>query len=272
MTHSNLRRPVAQRRPGGWRASLLLWPLLGLSATHAGSSSPAQEDVESARTALEKWVETRQILSAERRDWALGRDLLESRIQLVQDEIDAARAKLAETEVSIAAAEQKQTELEFGNLELRGTTDGLRSAIAALEQRTAALLPQLPPPLLDRLQSLVQRLPEDPQATELTLAPRFLTVVGVANEVNKFNRAVHLSSEVRELGPGTSAEVRVLYFGLGQAYYVTADGRQAGVGRPGPTGYQWAQRNEIAAEVDAAIAIFQNEREAEFVRLPVHVD
>ena len=44
--------------------------------------TPAQEEAEgriqTARTALEKWVETRRIISREKRDWALGREMLAS--------------------------------------------------------------------------------------------------------------------------------------------------------------------------------------------------
>ena len=57
----------------------------------------------------------------------------------------------------------------------------------------------------------------------MTIAERYQNVVGVLNEVNKFNQDIHVVSELMELPdqPSVKAQVRAIYFGLGQAYYVT---------------------------------------------------
>ena len=50
---------------------------LGLGEAGSLRAQEAGARLESARTALEKTVETRRILSKERRDWKVGKELLE---------------------------------------------------------------------------------------------------------------------------------------------------------------------------------------------------
>ena len=62
------------------------------AADRAGASpAEAAEKVGDTRKALEKWVETRRLIAEEKRDWALGREMLQQRIELVQREIESDR-------------------------------------------------------------------------------------------------------------------------------------------------------------------------------------
>jgi hypothetical protein len=65
--------------------------------------------------------------------------------------------------------------------------------------------------------------------------------------------------------------VTALYVGLGQAYYVSANGTMAGVGRPSENGWSWEPSNDAADEITDAIAILKNEKVASFVPLPIKV-
>jgi hypothetical protein len=95
--------------------------------------------------------------------------------------------------------------------------------------------------------------------------------VGVLNEVNKFNRDVTVTSELRPLPDGRTVEVQALYVGLGQGYYVSPDGKSAGYGRPGEDGWEWVAEDALASEVARAIKILQNEDVPAFVPLPVEM-
>lgn len=243
-------------------------------------------DTDAARAALEKWVETRRILSQEQRDWALGKELLSERIQLVRNEIDSLRERMAVTESSIADADRKRAEKVAENERYREAAEALAETVARLEGRTRTLLARLPDPIRERVKPLSQRLPvfanqlvayasdptqEDRPATELSLSERFQNVVGILNEVDKFNREISLTSEVRKLPDGTSAEVTALYVGLGQGYYVGAGGTLAGVGNATDEAWVWTPANESAAGIAEAVAILKNEAVASFVKLPLEV-
>ena len=252
--------------------SLLLCGLIGLISTAAQPASEQDDAVDNTRTTLEKWVEVRQAIAKEQRDWRLGREVLEDRIALVEQSIESLRERLEETKASVAKADRERDELMAQNGELKQASEGLRNTVTDLEARTGSLLTRLPEPVVERVKPISQRFPKDAATTELSLSERFLNVIGVLNAVNKFNRDITVTSEVRELEGGVSAEVAALYLGIGQAYYVTSRGDAAGIGTSSPEGWIWRPANEHASDIAKAIAIFNNEEEARYVQLPLRVE
>jgi FtsZ-binding cell division protein ZapB len=245
---------------------------LGLSAGEAESAAAPQDGLDTTRQALEEWVETRRLISLEKRDHALGRQALEDRVDLLEREIAALRERTDDARSSIAEADRKRDELLSESEALKAASTVYAERVAALEARTRELLAGLPEPVLDRVKKLSQRIPEDPAETKLGTAERFLNIVGILNEVDRFNREITLSSEVHELPNGKPAEVAVMYVGLGQGYYVTNSGDAAAVGSAGPDGWTWTARNDAAADITAAIDILKGKEVARYVRLPIQVD
>lgn len=235
------------------------------------SAGMAVGDIDNTRAALEKWVETRRIISREKHDFELGREMISERIKLVEREIESLRGKISETGESITEANKKRTELIVENEKLKEASASLSGMVTGLESRTRDLLKRLSDPIRERVKPLSQRFPEDPDETKLSLGVRFQNIVGVLNEVNKFNREITVTSEVRVLPDGTSAEVTVLYIGIGQAYYVNGNGDVAGIGTSSPEGWVWIPANEAAAGIAKAIAILKNETTATFVQLPIEI-
>jgi hypothetical protein len=278
MTHAILTMETKTR---GRRApsQILFAALVAAAALAAGESCSlrAQEAgarLESARTALEKTVETRRILSKERRDWKVGKELLDQRIALVGRENEALRERIVGAEASISEADKSKLELVEANDRLKAAAAGLAEGIVAVEARTRALLARLPGMLRDRVKPLSQRIP-DPAATEptkLSLSERFQNVVGILNEVNKFQREITMASEVRELSDGTSVAVTALYVGIGQGYYVNEKGTIAGIGTSTAEGWQWRPANDAAPAIARTIAILENKEAASFVPLPIRIE
>ena len=46
-----------------------------------------RDNIDNVLTTLEKWIETRRLISKEKQDWALGKEMLNEQIKLVQREI-----------------------------------------------------------------------------------------------------------------------------------------------------------------------------------------
>jgi hypothetical protein len=111
-------------------------------------------------------------------------------------------------------------------------------------------------------------MPADSANTKVSLAERYQNVLGILNELTKLNNEVTLVSEIRTLSSGKPAEVKTLYVGLAQAYYVSGSG-EAGLGRPGPTGWQWENAPRLAADILQAIEVLQGKAPPQFVSLPV---
>lgn len=241
----------------------------------AQEPAAGKDRVELTRTALEKWVEARRTIARTGRDWAEDRTRLQDGIALLERDVAALREKIAEASGSTAAADARKAELAAEVERLQAAGQAFAQAIEPLEQRTLALVRRLPVPLRERVQPLVQRIPVDAaQRAGLDaskLSQRFLSVLGVLQEIDKWNREVTLTSEVRELGDGSTAEVTVVYVGLGHGYYVDARGVAAGVGAATDQGFVWTPRNDAAAAIRAAIAMVKNEVPAAFVRLPARI-
>jgi len=253
-----------------WRV-LLSAVLMSLPAAGAGAQESGQQSaaVESARATLARWVETQQIISREREDWQIGREVLEQRISLLEREIATIEEGLAEVRASTGETDRKMAGLVAEDRRLAEAAGVPEESIGPFENRTRDLLLTLPQPLRERVALLSQRLPADPAQTGLSLGQRFQNVIGILNEVNKFNRDLTVAHEVLELPDGTRAEVRSLYVGLGQAYYVTADGGAAGVGHAAGGAWSWRPADDLAPQVARAIAILQNEEVPDYVPLPV---
>lgn len=236
------------------------------------SAAESDGEIDGTRTALEKWVETRRLISREKRDWEEGRQLVRDRLELVQREIDSLQARTAGAEENLAEADRRRMELFQENAELKEASASYAVTLEDLEQQTLSLLPRLPEPVIERVRNLSQRVPKDPAATKLSLSERYMNIVGILNEVDRFNREISLKSEVHELPDGSTAEVAVFYVGLGQAYYVTNNGEHAGVGSATAEAWVWTPNDDAAANIQKAINILKNEVTAEYVRLPIQLD
>ncbi|MEM7310359.1 MAG: DUF3450 family protein [Planctomycetota bacterium] len=240
----------------------------------ASSGASVQEEgvLDDTRNALSEWVEVRGVISKEKRDWELGKSILGDQIELLQRQIDALREEIGKANEDAAKLDVTRTELFEEDERLREASDVLAGMLTDFEARTSTLLERMPQPLQIQVAPLSQRFPEDPENTELSLSDRFSTIVGILALADKFNQEITAQSELRQLPSGEDASVTTLYLGLGQAYYATVDGTDAGIGTSGPDGWTWRDAGEHAEEIARAIAIFNNEDVADFVRLPIRID
>lgn len=249
----------------------LLVVLLGAIAAAFTQDAGEKPDIEATRATLAKWLEIQQIISKEKRDWQTGRDVLEQRIALMKSETKTIKERLGETRSGIGEANEARREIVEEERALKAASASLEARITPLEAKARRLIEMLPDPIRERVSLLSQRIPKDPANTKLSLGERYQNVIGVLNEVNKFNRDITVTSELRELADGSTAEVQTMYLGLGQAFYVTPSGERAGVGVPSPDGWVWEERNDIAGDVQLALAVLQNEAVPSYVPLPVTV-
>jgi len=205
----------------------------------SGRSVTEGPTLEETRISLGKWIETQQIISRERNDWQQGKEILLGRLELVRKEtstldqgIRAAQARIAETEL-------KRDELLAEDARLAAQGARLAETALALETELRKLHPALPEPVQAKIQLFFQRMPADAAAlARVSLAERFQNVLAILNELDKASGEFTINFEVRTLSDGKPSEVKAIYVGLTQAYYVNAKG-EAGIGRPSPEGWKW---------------------------------
>jgi len=240
----------------------------------AGAQENDRVDFDSTRTKIQEWVQTEQLISEKKAEWQEAKGMLEARIELLQSQITDYEGRIEEAETEIAKTDEQKQDLVTQNAELKAATEKLKSIIGGLEKQVKGdVLTNLPEFLTDKIKPLTQKLPDNPEETEMSLSQRFQNLVGTLNEINKFNADISSATAIRDLG-GKEVEVKTLYLGLGQAYYVNNDGTEAGVGRPGggSGGWNWEPINQRAPEIMKLFQIMDGEAVAEFVPLPFEVE
>ena len=226
------------------------------------------QSLEETRLTMDKWIETQQIISRERKDWQQGKEILAGRVELVKNEIATLTEKIAQAQTSVADANKKRDELLVENDNLKAVGAQLTEAVTGMEAEVRRLYKSLPAPLQQRLEPLAQRIPEDPANTKVSAAERFQNVLGILNELNKANSEITVNYEVHNLADGRPSEVQAIYAGLAQAWFVSGSG-EAGIGRPSADGWQWEPAPRIAGDVLMAVEILQGKQSPAFVPLPV---
>lgn len=235
--------------------------------------SVAFAEVSDFRAKMEKWVETRQLISEERTEWEADRETLRATRDLLKQRRAALQDEIAELEGTSTTADDDRRELLLERAEYQRSAALLETEIRGIEETVLAVAPRLPEPLQDKLEPLLVQVPDNPDTTKLQLGPRLLNVLGVLSQGEKFNSTATFVGETRAVEGGQKVSVRTLYWGLGQAFYVDRQGQLAGVGRPGPDGWVFTNDDEIADEAKLLLDIYEgNVDTLDFVSLPTTID
>jgi Protein of unknown function (DUF3450) len=261
-------------------ALILVCLLAGFAARAGAGNAPAAPAAatttaapaatpDTARATMARWVETQQVIAKETRDWQQSKEMLQSRIALLKSEIAALEGKLKELQATGADADHKRSALVAEDQSLVSAATSLAAWAGELEGQLQDLGKRLPDPLREKVGPLYARMPADPKNTKVSLAERYQNVVGILNEVAKFNNEISMASEVRPLG-GRPSEVKTVYVGLAQAYYLSAGG-EAGIGRPDASGWQWEPVAGLAPKVQEVVEVLQSKASPKYVPLPVTV-
>lgn len=239
-----------------------------MSAEPAASEPAASATLELTRLSMGKWIETQQIISKERKDWQQGKEILVGRVDLVKKEIATLEEKIKVAEAAVAEAKKKRDELVAENNEFKANGQQLAEAVTLMEGEIRRLYKALPQPVQEKLGPLYKRIPEDATKTRVSAAERFQNILGILNEVNKTNNEITISYEVHTLADGKPSEVKAIYVGLAQAYYVSSAG-EGGISHPTLEGWKWEPSKIVARDVLMALDILQGKHSPAFVPLPV---
>lgn len=250
-------------------AILLGAALSGVSQAPA-EDRPAEGSLESTRAIVARWVETQEVISRETKDWAQAREMLTARIDMLTKEIAAAEEKLGQAGDQRKETTKTRGQLESETADLKTITEHLGSQVQDLESRVRGLVRFIPESMREKLAPLLQRMPQNPAMAKVSVAERFQNVLGILNELNRIDSEISVVTEIRPLSDGKPSEVKTVYVGLGQAYYVSARG-EAGTGKPGESGWTWRADDRLARDVNEVLEILQNKSSPRFVPLPVEV-
>ncbi len=249
---------------------LLLTPALLLAFSHSGYG--ADNKVSDTRATLAKWVETRQMISRLKADWAEDRETIKSTISLFDGQKERLEEKLAKVGEDNAQVVKETAENETELAKYTNALAKVETMIVVFEEKLKAQIKNYPPPLRNdkHLSELLKLVPKDSHDTKVALISRVQNLILILKVVQEFNSELHLESEIRKNGD-KDVEVQSLYLGLGQAWFVDTSGSFAGTGGPSPDGWAWTENSAIAEQVRKAIAVYDKSQPAAYVALPAEV-
>ena len=249
---------------------LLQTPLVLLCALIANGSA---EEIAITQKKIDKWIETRQIISEERANWLGEKAMLETSQGILSDELTALNRAVELLSETSTMADVERGNLQAEREELERSNEMLAVKVRTLEIAVQDLSARFPTPLLVKIKPLLQNIPEDVSRTKKALGQRLLTVLGVLSQAEKFNGTLTLQTNARDVsGTGVQERVTTLYWGLAFAVYVDDAGKFAGMGLPGPKGWEWSTHNESASDVRRFIATYSGETDQlDFVNIPVEI-
>jgi hypothetical protein len=237
----------------------------------AATGHTAETPLAETRSTLEKWVETRQLVSKARSDWLTDKETIQQTIALFERELKGVEEQMTKVSTNSAQVEKERADAAALQKTARESIERARDFATGFEAQLVKAAPKLPLPLQNIIKPLLNRLPADPAATKMSAAERMQVVIGVLNELDKFNNAVTIFSEKRKNDKGEELSVETVYLGLGGAYFVSDAGDFAGMGTAGANGWEWTIKPDLGNAVREVIRIYKNERPARFVPLPAAI-
>ena len=163
------------------------------------------------RAKMDKWVEARKLISAEKSGWEADRETLQATRDLLAQQKEALQAEVAELEETSTAGDEERRELLLQRGEYQRARGALEERIRALEEDVLALAVQFPQPLQERLKPLLLQIPEDPEKAKAPLGQRLMNVLGVLSQAERFNGTATFVGETRAVSGDQKVQVRTLY-------------------------------------------------------------
>ena len=242
--------------------------LMTLAARAAEPSDAGQLDALAGQ-----WVALRSEIAAEKTQAAARDTALRSEIALLETEMAALEKEAAEFDAG-ASDDQKRRAEQAARVEaIRASIDAGRPALERAESAMRALRSRLPATLLGEARPLFDAIPATAaDAARESDGVRAQRVIALLGHVETLQAGIHSVKETLDTGGGLRRQVDVLYLGLARGFAVASDATWSGVGTPGPSGWTWEARPEIAPEVRAAVDMVARQRTADVVRLPLRVD
>lgn len=247
---------------------------IALGVSLATLAHAADDPIATTRSTLEKWVETRQMITRTKAAWQSDKETLNQTAQLFQKELAGVEEKISGLSTNNAEVARQWKDAETQKQKASDALNRAREFATGFEVKLKDLATRLPQPLVEdkNFKTFFNRLPADPATTKMSSAERLQIIVGLLNELDKFNNAISVFSEKQKNPKGDEVAVQTVYLGLGAAYFVNDTGDFAGTGTPGAKGWEWTSRPELGASIREVIQIYRNEHGARFVSLPAIIN
>jgi hypothetical protein len=227
------------------------------------------------RQSVREWIETMREIQKEEDSWEKDREVLQAYKEGLQKEIETLREQIARAKTERDGAEKEDLDKIARRDSYEKAKDALATSVREMEQSLIARLPLFPAPLLaePKVAQMVDEVKKDAQLSgdqaKEGVAKRLNNVLNLISEAEKFQTTVVLRDELHKAPDGREFNMKVVYFGLANAYAVNEGGDFALVGTAGPSGWTFTERNDLAPKIKQLVGVTTGDLDAAFVTLPI---
>ncbi|MFC7339332.1 DUF3450 family protein [Haloferula chungangensis] len=245
-----------------------------LSGSLANAEDAKASSTEKLKDSIREWIETTREIQKQEDDWDQDSQVLQGHRDGLLTEIEDLKEQIEKAKSSKGAADKKSLEAVEKYDALKSANDLLASRLSDFEKAMVERLPILPPaltkePRVAQMISDLKAAAAKPEQAEQGGNARLNNVLNLMAAAEQFQGSVHLDSESRKVADGRELKINMVYFGLAAAYGVDDAGEVAFVGKPGPDGWAFEEKNELAADVRALVDVMNGDADAKFISLPI---
>jgi hypothetical protein len=213
-------------------------------------------------------------IQQEENDWARDQEVLQNYKEGLEKEIADLKEQIASAKTRKAGADSESLAKSSERDVYVKAKEDMTAMVRSLEESLMAKIPFFPEPLAKEpkvaqgIDELQRDLALPPEKRGESVSKRLLNVVNLLGEAEKFQQTVTVRPELHKDEQGREFNVQVVYFGLAMAYACNEDGSFALVGRPGPDGWKFEERKDLAPDIVKLLAATTGEADATFINLP----
>lgn len=252
--------------PSSYPGVLALIALAGTVSPPVPSTLAGELDTLKSNT--DRWIEIRSRLSREQSNWDADKDILKDSIDTLEASKQSLEKDLRLHKLKTQELDQKTTEAEKSLAAFERTNDILLSQITEYEDRVRRLAARLPPPLIERLRSLLLKLPASSDQASVPVPNRVQNLISILALIDEFNNKLTLSHTIKSLDKGEAIEVRVLYWGLATGYAINATGTQSWILEPGEAEWAWRPADQHTAAIARLFKVYDKSIDPTLVDAP----
>ncbi|MDI6774202.1 MAG: DUF3450 family protein [Verrucomicrobiota bacterium] len=254
------------------RTRLFCFLSLAITATAAVGAEPAFPftRLSTFESLVTEWARIRLQIADEKRDWNDKEAAWQTELELLRTEVQSLQKAINDLTQSQDAAQKSQAEFLAGKERMEAALAALPPILDRAEAHLRELARAIPRSLLAPLDKPLREMPSTPaEGVRLPVSRRLQIVISLYTQIETLQHNVHIGKETLALAPNRSREMDVLYLGLARGFAVSSDDRTAAVGTPSSDGWKWTPNDAIGPAARRAIAVFNRERVAELVDLPL---
>lgn len=235
----------------------------------AKNSTASNTNLNLARETIREWVEVRSIISKERNEWEIEKSYLNDLALLLEAEKSTLQEQLASISSTRTKADKERLDLLNEKDEIEKSHAAITETVTGYIHQLKTLSSFLPDPLKEKSSDyFTLALKSESEPLEDTIN----NLIKMVYEIEQFDNKVNLGNKVLTLSINekkVQREVKVVFIGLGQAFYVDYDANLAGYGYPTTQGWVWVENNALKEKVNAAVNLYLGRKNPSLIEMPI---